>query len=83
MRDELLARARRMAPTCATREALLNLFGRGIQVGEYRKCREQEVITVPWEGQEAFTVFLQLASVLTCYNVPPPLDLQNSELAIR
>lgn len=75
MRDEFLARARCVPPTCTTREALLNLLCRGIQVGEYRKCREQDVITVSGEGQEAFTAFLQLTSVKTCYNVPPPLDL--------
>lgn len=77
MRDKLVARATCTTHTCSTHKALLNILGLGVQVGEHRNRREREVITVPGEGQAATTSLLQLVGVLSCYNVPPPPDLQS------
>lgn len=83
MRGEFLARDERITHTSTTHQTPLNLVGPWVKIGEYRKCREQVFITVPREGQKALTALLQFASVLTCYNVPPPLDLQNIESVVR
>lgn len=72
-----------MHPTSTTGEASLKLFGYWIQIGEYRERCEQEDMTVPGRGQQVLTVLLQFTSVLACYYISPPLELQYFMSAIR
>lgn len=82
MRDKFLTRDRRVHPTSTTCEAILKFFGPRIKIWENRERREQEDITVSGWGQEVMAVLLQFTSVLTCYYVSPPLELQHAKLAI-